>query len=283
LLWIHVFWIGGAKRKELKLWGEEDVPTSIARLRASFRSDCKLWERTTICKKNFTQVLQSSICSSKENSMIKPVEQHRRYLPHYQEEERCYSITWRREGSLPKQVQEMIRQMKALSESLASTQEDDQRVKIALEYRNKLEDYDLQLGAHHDNGIQLTEPIVAEIIGTAFRFYDGKDYRLITYCIMPNHIHLLIKPMQDQDGSYAHVSEIVRKLKSYSSRQILKQHPGERHLWRADYFDRFIRGENDYWHTVEYILNNPVKAKMAKKWQDWPFSYQNARFWEGSR
>ncbi|MCK9336041.1 MAG: hypothetical protein M0Q99_12110 [Candidatus Cloacimonetes bacterium] len=32
--------------------------------------------------------------------MIKPVEQHRRYLPHYQEEERCYSITWRREGSL---------------------------------------------------------------------------------------------------------------------------------------------------------------------------------------
>ena len=208
------------------------------------------------------------------------VEQHRRFLPHYQEQERLFSVSWRREGSLAKPVLQMIEQMRTLSDRLAEAKEDDQRQKLALEYRNKLEDYDHQLGVYHDNGIQLTENQVAEIIGSSFRFYDGKDYILVAYCIMPNHIHLLIKPLLDEEGEFHHLSEIVRKLKSFTARQILKLYPGEKKLWRADYFDRFIRGESDYWHTVEYILNNPVKALLVKRWEDWPWSFQNAWYWE---
>jgi REP element-mobilizing transposase RayT len=39
-----------------------------------------------------------------------------------------------------------------------------------------------------------------------------------------------------------------------------------------DYFDRYIRNSAHYERTVLYIENNPVKAKLCRAPEEWPFS-----------
>ena len=60
--------------------------------------------------------------------------------------------------------------------------------------------------------------------------------------------------------------------------------PGKRHVWQVDYYDRFIRNEQHYRAAADYIHQNPVKAGLVARAQDWPWS--SIRFaereWPGS-
>ena len=43
-------------------------------------------------------------------------------------------------------------------------------------------------------------------------------------------------------------------------------------LWTRDYHDRLIRDEDHFWNARSYIRQNPVKAKLCAKPEDWQFS-----------
>ncbi len=43
-------------------------------------------------------------------------------------------------------------------------------------------------------------------------------------------------------------------------------------FWQKEYFDRFIRNARHFAKVVAYIENNPVKARLCEKPEDWPFS-----------
>lgn len=49
----------------------------------------------------------------------------------------------------------------------------------------------------------MADPSVADLVAEAIQFRDGKEYDLYAYCIMPNHVHLVIKLID--------VSEIVSR------------------------------------------------------------------------
>ncbi len=49
-----------------------------------------------------------------------------------------------------------------------------------------------------------------------------------------------------------------------------EQHKGP--FWHREFWDRYIRDEEHYYDTIEYIHNNPVKARLVKKAEDWPWS-----------
>ena len=94
--------------------------------------------------------------------------------------------------------------------------------------------------------------------------------------MMPNHVHMLLKPYTDDLEKRVLLSDIVHRIKSYTAKQILKQGYGGQKVWRADYFDRYIRSEKDYANTVAYILYNPVKAGLVDEYSDWDYNY----FWK---
>ena len=65
---------------------------------------------------------------------------------------------------------------------------------------------------------------------------------------------------------------IVRSWKSFTARkanEFLKR-AGE--FWHADYFDRFMRNEEHLAATMEYVEQNPVKARLVSKAEDWAWS-----------
>ncbi len=115
------------------------------------------------------------------------------------------------------------------------------------------------------------DPGYARLVEESLLYFDGQRYRIMGWVVMPNHVHALIEIW---DGFP--LMQIVHSWKSYTSHEIGKLRPLAGTLWQADYFDRFIRDEKHFHRALFYIENNPVKAGLCTKPEDWPFS--SARF-----
>ncbi len=81
------------------------------------------------------------------------------------------------------------------------------------------------------------------------------------YCIMPDHIHLILHIKSDIDGrmiSPPTVSTVVGSMKRWVSRQIGKP------IWQKSFYDHGIRNQQDYNEIWQYIENNPLKYALKK-------------------
>ena len=78
------------------------------------------------------------------------------------------------------------------------------------------------------------------------------------YCVMPDHIHLLLRIMTDPDGrmvSAPTLSTVVGSMKRWVSKQI------GRPIWQKSFYDHAIRNQQDYDEVWTYIENNPLKER----------------------
>ncbi|MCL5021739.1 MAG: hypothetical protein M1339_08835 [Bacteroidetes bacterium] len=44
-------------------------------------------------------------------------------------------------------------------------------------------------------------------------------------------------------------------------------------FWQDESYDHVIRGAAELERTILYVINNPVKAGLAKSWENWPWTY----------
>jgi putative transposase len=99
---------------------------------------------------------------------------------------------------------------------------------------------------------------------------DAKEkfgFSLANFCIMPTHIHLLIIP-----GERGNLSQIMHWIKTHSAKRWNGIHGSTDHLWGARYFARIIKEPREYFHVMEYIDRNPVKAGLAESAGEWKAS-----------
>ncbi len=93
------------------------------------------------------------------------------------------------------------------------------------------------------------------------------DVIVYTWCILPNHYHLLLK---SDDILY-----LLKELGKFHGRTSYSWNGEEkkrgRQVWHSA-ADRYIRNERHFWATINYIHHNPVHHNYVKKWHDWPFS-----------
>lgn len=122
----------------------------------------------------------------------------------------------------------------------------------------------------------LRDDSIAQIVQDTLLFNHRKKYELICWCIMPNHVHTLIAPVEGMS-----LSEIMYDWKSYTTHVINKALNRKGKLWMMEYFDRFIRDNDHFQKVVNYIHNNPVKAGLVADPTDWRWS--SARSYLGSQ
>jgi len=84
---------------------------------------------------------------------------------------------------------------------------------------------------------------------------------------MPNHVHLLCTPL----AGYL-LADIMHSIKSFTSTEANKILNQKGRFWQKEYFDRYIRNGRQFARTVLYIENNPVRANLCDKAEDWAFS-----------
>jgi REP element-mobilizing transposase RayT len=152
----------------------------------------------------------------------------------------------------------------------------------------------------------LGHPQMAAVMQDTLLKFDEQKYLLLAWCIMPNHLHVLIEPRLP-------LSTIVRSWKSYTGRWAMNHNvelglgiPVEKEeeedddeekdvgekdaelglraprvhaprvrdprVWMPDYWDRYIRDEKHLRSVIDYIHNNPVKAGLCQMETDWPWS-----------
>ena len=85
--------------------------------------------------------------------------------------------------------------------------------------------------------------------------------------VMPNHAHLLLTPNAGHE-----LSAIQQSLKSYTANEANKILGRTGQFWQPEAFDRWIRDADHFAKTIAYIENNPVKARLCKRAEDWLFS-----------
>ena len=98
----------------------------------------------------------------------------------------------------------------------------------------------------------------------------AQDVSCLAWCLMPNHVHLILVP-RSADGLRAALAEAHRRY----SRRINFAHGWTGHLWQG----RFCSYPMDDAHlmtAVRYVELNPVKAKLAVRAEDWPWSSARA-------
>ena len=94
------------------------------------------------------------------------------------------------------------------------------------------------------------------------------------FCIMPNHIHGIIQLRNGLAGlkpatTARPLSEIVRALKTFSSRKINERNGTQGcPLWQRNYYEHIIRSDSAYTTISEYIKANP------QRWADDKFYYK---------
>ena len=113
---------------------------------------------------------------------------------------------------------------------------------------------------------------LAEIVENALLHFDGERYALHAWCVMPNHAHTLFTPK----ASFM-MSKIVHSWKSFTANECNKILRRTGRFWERDPFDRYIRNEQHYRNAIAYIENNPVKAGLCEKPEDWLWSSAKRR------
>jgi REP element-mobilizing transposase RayT/type I restriction-modification system DNA methylase subunit len=186
----------------------------------------------------------------------------RGYLPHWEKEEGIYHVTFRLADSLPKQVLEgyvqerenIIQRAQQFQRTLTETEA--QRIQEL--YTDRIEEY-LDSGAGQ---CYLQQPAIADLVASGLAHFDGKRYQLYAWCIMPNHVHVVFKSLAGCE-----LSKILHSWKSYTAKEANKILHRQGVFWQREYYDHLIQDEEEYYHTVLYVLENPVKANLPDwKW-----------------
>jgi REP element-mobilizing transposase RayT len=179
---------------------------------------------------------------------------NRGYLPHWDFKKSVQAITFRLADSVPSSViQEWKTELLSIPDETIRTKELYRRI---AHYED----------AGHGSAI-LSRPDCAAILQDHLISGHPEEYRLLDWCIMPNHVHLICK--LDEKAA---LSEIIRSWKGASAIQINRLLNRSGPLWQREYYDRFIRDEDHYHNCRAHIRNNPVKAKLSHTPEDWPFS-----------
>lgn len=74
------------------------------------------------------------------------------------------------------------------------------------------------------------------------------------------------------------VTKILQDLKKFTAVKCNKllNRPGA--FWQHESYDHVVRDEKELRRIIEYVLNNPVKADLCEKWEDWKYSYCNFEY-----
>jgi putative transposase len=99
---------------------------------------------------------------------------------------------------------------------------------------------------------------------------DAKDkfhFHLTNFCVMPTHIHLLIKPAQNTS-----LSDIMHWIKVISAKRWNFIHGSSDHLWGHRYFARAVRHQQEYDFVNDYIDQNAVVVGLALTPEEWKAS-----------
>ena len=195
----------------------------------------------------------------------------RGYLPHCDYPGLVQFVTFRLEDSMPA--------------SRRGEWEHFLKIEDVRERRMKLEEY-LDRGV---GGCVLRQLSVAQSVEDTLLHGHGSVYELLSWCVMPNHVHTLVHVWKTPLWKMVQRWKIHARLEARRTSEMERQAPARPESennnvpsrrsalqWQREYWDTFMRNEEQEGKAIRYIENNPVKARLCRVPEDCTFS--SARF-----
>ncbi|MFZ5833483.1 MAG: transposase [Planctomycetota bacterium] len=95
---------------------------------------------------------------------------------------------------------------------------------------------------------------------------ERKQFELYGYCLMANHIHLLLRPISES------VSRIVQSLLVSHTHRYHRFHSTGGHVWQGRFKSPVIQDDEHLLTVLRYIEANPLRAQMTEHAGDYPWS-----------
>ncbi len=208
---------------------------------------------------------------------------YRAKLPHIHPADGIFFITFRLANSLPKQVIHQFMEEKNF-EKLRIRLQNEGIFKRELIYeieKNYFNKFDKLLSQSTTN-CWLNNNKIAQLVANKLHSYDNLRYLLICFCIMPNHVHILVNMKNfisiNRSNRYGRtknypLSDVLRLIKGSTARLANKLLDRSGEFWQHESYDHYVRSEKEYNKIIEYILLNPVKSGFVTDWREWKWNY----------
>ncbi|PYM09814.1 MAG: carbamoyl phosphate synthase large subunit [Verrucomicrobia bacterium] len=183
-----------------------------------------------------------------------PVIQTRRRLPHWEQQGATYFITFRLADAVP---QKLLRQWKEELETWRKFHPEPWDASTKYEYQKRFRDAREEWLDQGHGGCILRHSQIAATVANSLRHFDGVRYALDSFVVMPNHVHVLVQPHEDNA-----LSEILHSWKSFSAKAINKFRERSGIVWQDENYDRMVRDFEELERYRDYIKENPVAAKL---------------------
>lgn len=105
----------------------------------------------------------------------------------------------------------------------------------------------------------LARPKCADNLRSSLRYLQGERYHLYAWCIMPNHVHVLVEPFAGYE-----LSDILKSWKAVSTPLINSSIGRQGPLWSRESYDQILRSPASFERAVNYVRTNPEKAGLTR-------------------
>lgn len=183
------------------------------------------------------------------------IKKHGTHLPHWTKENGIYVVTFRLSDSVPRsKLQEweweradIIRTAESQSRALSADERD-------ILGKLQTERVDQYLRTGHGNCF-LRHDSVASVVAKTILFFEAQRYRLFAWCIMPNHVHVIVQPFPGHS-----LSSILHSWKSFSAKEANRLLSRTGTFWQRESYDHLVRNREDLDRCILYVWENPEKA-----------------------
>ncbi|MFK7788260.1 MAG: transposase [Phycisphaeraceae bacterium] len=96
---------------------------------------------------------------------------------------------------------------------------------------------------------------------------DKKFYRLIAAIVMPDHVHVILRPKEGYS-----LSRIMQGIKGVSAKLVNQSRNSSGTFWQDEYHDRIMRSESEVIEKARYLLYNPLRTGLVNPGEIYPFA-----------
>lgn len=234
---------------------------------------------------------------------------YRRRLPHWQPEGAVIFLTWRLFGSLPREALERLAAERKLLEKQQAQPGEIARDRALREGKRLFALTDEMLARNICGPQWLRDDRIAQLVMDALFYHHESLYILMRFVIMPNHVHVLLWPLEERvsqatkpaperrqtvlsaspqagkpapqvgkdtesaASNYVPLRRITQSIKGYTAREAnrILNRTGQP-FWQDESYDHWARDEAELERIAAYIESDPVRAGFVERAEEWRWS-----------
>ncbi|WP_035563084.1 transposase [Hymenobacter sp. IS2118] len=199
---------------------------------------------------------------------------YQRNLPHILPPGGTVFITFRLAGSIAAVVVQRLadERERAIAEACVQLALPQARAKAVYDIRKAhFARYDAVLDRAADGPTWLNDKRIANLVAQEILRLDELDIIVLAYCIMANHVHVVLQLPDSVGFSPAKMMQRLKGRTALEANKLL--HRQGEPFWRHESYDHLVRDGKEAERVIAYVLNNPVKSGLVAEWTQWPYSF----------